>query len=208
MFSNTVIIIILLVVFLLFFFLIKLTIVDEYKKRKNTKEIILSEVTPKNGILVDILFCKIYFIKRRGLIFYDKEYTTNEFPISLIIKDLEDNKLYILFGEYNFGEYNYESYVQSSAFNTFFYSLKSIKGKSINIGDKVKFYKKQELGKFRTDKNNCYFAGKKYRYYGTISNFNPIFNGRANAIFNVDNENFLDLLEDIIPIEGIVDFDI
>lgn len=168
------------------------------KNRKSIKQSILESVLPRNAIVVDFLIYKKIKYKRNEL----DDFQFSCFPI---IKDLENNKLYVSLTQYDYSKYLF--YYKYYTYKPLECKLKNMKGNQITIGDCAKYFLNREIGKFNIIENKLSIEDNYYTYFGKIYNSTLMEQKGDNLLFNVHYDNALDLLRDVIVFEGIIDFE-
>lgn len=171
------------------------------KKEKKVRAEILNEITPRNGIITDIL---IHNHLTSGL---DSTHKVN-YEFYPIVKDIINDKIYVSFDQYNHSTYQK---ITSNAFITskIEYKLFDENYDEINIGDSVKIYIKREIKQLQNNNGIINIDDKEYKYCGKITDSRLIdqYGYGNNQLFNETADNFLEEVNNITLFEWLLDFD-
>ena len=162
-----------------------------YKKCKEQEQIrneIYHTSASITGIVVDML------IYMRG------QESTRVYPI---VKDVLNNKIYVSFQNY---DHTTPLIYYTRGIGSFTYKLK-VRGKEINIGDTVKIYIKQEIGKLHNANNLVCIDNNNYRYYGRRENMRQWQTQfvEYHKLLNEVSDDFLSDVNDMILYEGFIE---
>lgn len=180
-------------------------IVQKFKKINSfysQQKYLLENISPQKAIVEDFIIYREFT--------YDADGSSTRYDFIPVIKNLQNGKRYITFGNYNFSSYNY--YYNSNIFNGLDFSYKSINNTDIKLGSNVNIYIQQEFpDPILKENNSIAIYNKIIPYFGNINNNQnnsntPNANKIHTRIYNLNKEkNLFD--EPIVYFKGMIDFE-
>ena len=161
-------------------------------KMKEKLKVLINTVKPESVVLVDLVVLK--YIKKNGK---DK---TIFMPV---LKNNMTNKIYlpIKSGDYGNILISYTALIGQTPK----VSLMNLKRENINFGTQGRLFIEQECGNIHVEGNKVIIENREYIYQGNF--FNITGTPKNAMIYNITDNNILEILNDATLYKGVADFD-